>query len=104
MKITEEKLLQSGFTEPELRNIKTNVSRFGGTLDDAVKDLARRFKTLSWITAICAVVFILLLIFSSPVKILAGGVSFIVGITIMMLAQPPVLSYKSWKALRKNRH
>lgn len=103
MKITEGSLLQSGFTQTELQNLKNNVARFGGTLDEAVRDLSRRFRTLLWISVIFAVIFMLLVIFSTPVKILAGGVTFIIGIMIMMIAQPPVLSYKSWKALKEPR-
>lgn len=103
MNISQEKLLQSGFTQKELRKIKINVERFGGTLDMAIQDLACRFRLLTWITAVCAVIFILLVVFSSPVKIIAGGVAFVFGIAIMMFAQPPILSYKSWRYWRNNR-
>ncbi|MFC0140021.1 hypothetical protein ACFFJN_08085 [Erwinia mallotivora] len=103
MKITEEKLLKSGFSYNELSKIKNNIERFGGTLDDTILDLARRFRTLVWVSTACLIVFILLVVFSSPVKVFAGGLSFALGIAIMSLAQPPILSYKSWKIVRSKR-
>lgn len=100
MDVSEEALLISGFSAEDVQKIKNNVERYGGTLEEVVSDLARRFSTLIWITAICALVFMLLVIFSSPVRMLAGGLSFVVGIAIMLCAQPPLLSYKSWRYRR----
>nr|WP_241199901.1 hypothetical protein [Erwinia billingiae] len=93
----------AGFTVQDLEKIKNNVARFGGTPEEAIKDLARRFSTLIWISVICTAIFIMLVIFGSPVKIFAGGVSFVTGITIMLFAQPVALSYKSWKVRRQTR-
>lgn len=97
MNVTDEALLRSGFTLSDLQKIKDNVERFGGTLEEAINDLARRFNTLLWVASVCFIVLILLVVFSSPDRALAWGLAIIVGIVIMTFAQPPVLSYKSWR-------
>ncbi|WP_067701742.1 hypothetical protein [Erwinia sp. ErVv1] len=97
MKVSETALLESGFSHADLQKIKNNVESYGGTLEEAVNDLARRFSTLLWVTGVCIVVFLLLVAFTSPIRVMAGGLAIIVGITIMSFAQPPKLSYKSWR-------
>ena len=54
MKVTDETLLRSGFTQPELQKIKSNIGKYGGTLGEAINDLARRFVTLAGVVAVCA--------------------------------------------------
>lgn len=103
MLVSEEGLLRSGFSSSELQIVKNNVESYGGTLDDAILDLARRFRTLTWIIAACTIIFLLLVMFSTGIKIIAGGVAFLFGIAIMMIGQPPVLCYKSWRYWRANR-
>ncbi|WP_241606790.1 hypothetical protein [Rosenbergiella epipactidis] len=102
MKVSETALLESGFSHDELQKIKNNVENYGGTLEDAISDLARRFSSLLWVTGVCIVVFLLLIAFSSPVKVMAGGLAIVLGITIMSFAQPIVISYKSWRYLKIN--
>lgn len=96
MNVTDEALLRAGFTLSDLQKIKNNVERFGGTLEEAINDLARRFNTLLWVASVCFIALILLFVFSSPETAVAWGLAIIVGIVIMTFAQPPVLSYKSW--------
>ena len=97
MKVSETSLLESGFSHIEVLKIKNNVERFGGTLEEAINDLARRFSTLLWVTAVFVVIFLLLAVFSTPIKVIAGGISFIFGFIIMLFAQPPIISFKSWR-------
>ena len=66
MKVTDEALLRSGFTQPELQKIKSNIEKYGGTLGEAINDLARRFVTLAGVVAVCALILVLLIVFSSP--------------------------------------
>ncbi|WON78047.1 hypothetical protein [Serratia sp. UGAL515B_01] len=103
MKVSEEALLRSGFNPVELQKIKNNVDSYGGTLDEAIQDLANRFRALTWIVTGCLLTFIILVLFSSAIKIIAGGVAILFGVAIMMFAQPPVLCYKSWRFWRQNR-
>ena len=42
MDVTDEALLSSGFTPSDLKKIKNNVESYGGTLGNAIRDLARR--------------------------------------------------------------
>lgn len=97
MKVSETSLLESGFSNDELQKIKNNVERFGGTLEEAINDLARRFSALLTFTGAFIVIFLLLAVFSTPEKTLAGGGAFVIGIVIMSFAQPLVISFKSWR-------
>ena len=97
MKVTDEALLRSGFTQPELQKIKSNIEKYGGTLGEAINDLARRFITLMGVVAVCAFILLLLIIFSSPDRAVAWGLAMIFGVAIISFAQPPVISYKSWR-------
>ena len=97
MKVTDEALLRSGFTQPELQKIKSNIEKYGGTLGEAINDLARRFVTLAGVVAVCALILVLLIVFSSPDRAFAWGLAMIFGVAIMSFAQPPVISYKSWR-------
>ncbi|ORM74499.1 hypothetical protein HA48_04275 [Pantoea wallisii] len=100
MLVSEEELLRSGFSSAELQAVKNNVESYGGTLEQAIHDLARRFSRMIWIAAIFLAIFIILVLFSSGIKIIAGGISLVLGIGFMLLAQPPVLCYKSWRYWR----
>ena len=46
MKVTDEALLRSGFTPSDLQKIKNNVESYGGTLGEAIQDLANRFRVV----------------------------------------------------------
>jgi len=64
MKVTDEALLRSGFTQPELQKIKSNIEKYGGTPGEAINDLARRFVTLAGVVAVCTFTLLLLFVFS----------------------------------------
>ncbi|HCR2230371.1 TPA: hypothetical protein ONE32_004676 [Enterobacter cloacae subsp. cloacae] len=103
MDVTEEALLSSGFTRSDLQKIKNNVESYGGTLGEAIQDLANRFRVVLWITSSFLLVFIILVLFSSKENIISGGISILIAIIIVVFIQPPVLSYKSWRFWRKYR-
>lgn len=44
MKVSEETLLESGFSHTDLQKIKSNVENFGGTLDEVIQDLEKKFN------------------------------------------------------------
>mgnify|MGYP007078807695 CR=1 FL=1 len=67
MKVTDEALLRSGFTQPELQKIKSNIEKYGGTPGEAINDLARRFVTLAGVVAVCTFT---LLYFSSSAHLI----------------------------------
>lgn len=101
MKVSETALLESGFSHAEIQKINKNVELYGGTLEEAINDLSRRFSTLMWVTVVFVVIFFFLCVFSTPIKALAGGISFAIGFVLMAFAQPFGISYKSWR-YRKN--
>ncbi|MBW4204526.1 hypothetical protein JW319_24565 [Enterobacter cloacae subsp. cloacae] len=103
MDVTEEALLSSGFTQSDLQKIKNNVENYGGTLGEAIQDLANRFMVILWITSSCLMVFILLVLFAAKETVVGGGISILIAIFIVVFIQPPVLSYKSWRFWRKYR-
>jgi hypothetical protein len=103
MKVTDEALLRSGFTPSDLQKIKNNVESYGGTLGEAIQDLANRFRVVLWITSVCLMVFIFLVLFTAKETIVGGGISILIAIIIVAFIQPPVLSYKSWRFWRKFR-
>jgi hypothetical protein len=103
MLVNEESLLRSGFSSTELQKLKNNVASYGGTLGQAIQDLANRFRALTWIVAGCLLTFIILALVSTGIKLIAFGIAFLLGIAIMMFGQPPVLCYKSWRYWRANR-
>lgn len=103
MIVSEEALLQSGFSHTELQRIKNNVESYGGTLAEAIQDLANKFRVVLWVTAGCLIVFIFLLLFSSAPTIVGGGISLLIAIMIVFFIQPPVLSYKSWRYWKNNK-
>ena len=49
MEFSVESLLESGFTKRELRYIYNNIYSFGGTLEEVVRDLSKRFKIFLWV-------------------------------------------------------
>ncbi|WP_261641083.1 hypothetical protein [Erwinia mallotivora] len=103
MNVSEEALLKSGFNSSDLRKIKNNIESYGGTLGEAIQDLANKFRVLIWISSACALVFIFLLLFASEPTIVGGGLSLLIAVIIVTFIQPPVLAWKSWRYWRFNR-
>ena len=100
MNVSDEALLKSGIKQADLSRIKHNVSVHGGTLEEAVESLANRFRALTWVITFSVLVMAALLVFSSPVKIIAGGVSFLIVIAIVLSAQSVTLVWKCWRHRR----
>ncbi|MDW3563220.1 hypothetical protein CIW68_20800 [Enterobacter cloacae] len=100
MKVTDGTLLNSGFTPSDLQKMKNNVESYGGTLGNAIKDLARRFVLTVWVVSGCLAVFIFLMIFASEESVFSGGIGLSCGIAVAIIIQPPLLAYKSWRFCR----
>lgn len=105
MKVNEEILLKSGFSHTEIQKIQNNIDNFGGTFEEVVKDLAKRFEVFLWVLCCCAVFFLFLIYSKSDDHgyVLGGGISLLVAILIIGLSQPPVISFKCWRLLRLNK-
>ena len=44
MDFSKDRLLASGFTVKELQKLQHNIDNFGGTFEEVIGDLAKRFK------------------------------------------------------------
>lgn len=104
MKVSEEKLLRSGFSHADLKKIKNNLDSYGGTFAEAIQDLANRFRVILWVTSGCLMVFMFLLLFAAKQTVVGGGLSLMIAVVIVTCIQPPVLSYKSWRYWKANRN
>jgi len=104
MKISDEKLAQAGFTRSDLQKIRNNVENYGGTLGEAIQDLANRFRVVLWIFFGCLVVFAWVVLSGDVDKMISGGIGLLITMLIVIFVQPPVLSYKSWRYWRANRN
>jgi hypothetical protein len=103
MDVTDEALLSSGFTPSDLKKIKNNVESYGGTLGNAIRDLARRFILAVWVVSGCLAVFIFLVMFASEQSVFSGAIGLSCGAAVAIFIQPPVLAYKSWRFCRANK-
>lgn len=104
MIVTEELLLRSGFNGADLKKIKNNLESYGGTLGEAVQDLANRFRIVLWIFYACLAVFVVVFFSSEKLYVLSTGTGLLITMLIVLFIQPPVLSYKSWRYWKNQRN
>ncbi|WP_338064062.1 hypothetical protein [Yersinia bercovieri] len=104
MRVSEEALLSSGFSHTELQKIKNNVESYGGTLGEAIQDLANRFKIVLWIFFGCMTMFIWVVFSSDRAYITSAGIGLLITMLIVIFCQPPIISYKSWRYWRKHQN
>lgn len=102
MKISEEKLLQSGFTPAELQKLKRYLIKGELTLEMAISDLSRRFLAALWLTSGLVVVYVITLFLASRENIISLGVAMLFALLVIWFFQPPVLAYKSWAFRKKH--
>lgn len=100
MKVSEVDLLRSGFSNADLLKIKNNLQSYGGSLAEAIQDLANRFILASSVIFCCLVVWGLLIAFGSDENVFAGSIGLLCGIAVAVFIQPPMLAYKSWRYRR----
>ncbi|MBS1207007.1 MAG: Uncharacterized protein H6R25_3906 [Proteobacteria bacterium] len=102
MEFSVESLLKSGFTKRELRYIYNNIYSFGGTLEEIVRDLAKRFKVFIYIFIFTVISCSLVIYFkwSDPWYVFSCVITLLVFDLIMLFIQPPVISFKCWRFCR----
>ncbi|EOS95332.1 hypothetical protein ETR_08896, partial [Erwinia tracheiphila PSU-1] len=61
MDFSKDRLLVSGFTMKELQKLQNNIDNFGGTFDEVISDLAKRFKIFLWVLCCCVACFLFLI-------------------------------------------
>ncbi len=97
---SKERLLASGFTAKELQKLQNNIDNFGGTIEDVIRDLAKRFKRIFFMIMFLFVFFIYVLLFDSMNEIISFGLSFAIVSVLIVFLQPPVISFKCWRFCR----
>lgn len=101
MDFSKERLLASGFTTKELQKLQNNIDNFGGSFEEVVRDLAKRFKRIFFTVVIMFLLFIYAVFFSSTDEVIALGIATLVVSTLVIFLQPPVISFKCWRFCRK---
>ncbi|MTD29343.1 hypothetical protein [Erwinia sorbitola] len=97
MKVSERALMESGFTHADIQKVKHNVENYGGTLDEVIKDLAKRFNISKWVTIVALMILIMSSFFTTPNNTLSLAFSLIVGLPFIWYLTPARLAYKSWR-------
>lgn len=106
MDFSKERLLASGFTAKELQKLQNNIDNFGGSFEEVVGDLAKRFKIFLWVFC-CCITYFLFLIFSKiddSGYVFGGGITLLVAVLIIGFSQPPIISFKCWRFCRVNKN
>lgn len=106
MDFSKDRLLASGFTVKELQKLQHNIDNFGGTFEEVIGDLAKRFKIFLWVFFCCVACF-WFLIYSKVDDIgyvFGGGISLFVAVLIIGFSQPPIISFKCWRFCRVNKN
>lgn len=103
MDFSKERLLASGFTPKELQKLQNNIDNFGGTFEEVVRDLAKKFNVFLGVFCCCALFFLFLVYSKSddPGYVLGGGGALLVTTLIIGFSQPPVIAFKCWRFCRK---
>lgn len=97
MVISEKDLLEAGFSKSEVDNLQGRLSAGGGTMQDLIDALSRRFRVSLWLTVALVLVMLVTLIAGSRTHILSGSMSSVVVLIIAWVTFPPALG---WKAFR----
>ena len=97
MKVSEETLLESGFSPADVLKIKSNVENFGGTLDEAIQDLAKRFNVAKWITLVAFVILTLTSLLSTKNNTLSLAFALMAGLPLIWYLTPTRLAFKAWR-------
>lgn len=97
MKVSEKTLLESGFSHTDLQKIKSNVEDFGGTLEEVIQDLAKRFNVAKWITIVAFIILIFTSVLSTKNNTLSLAFSLIVGLPFIWYLAPAKLAFKAWR-------
>ena len=100
MSVSEKALLESGFSHSDIIKIKNNINSNGGSIDEAIRDLANRFCIFIFVVFCCLTALILLFIFGSKESLFSGSIGIFCGIVVAALSQPPILAYKSWRHIK----
>ena len=90
-------LANAGFNARDVDNLKRRLTQTGGTMEEIVAALARRFKVSARITAVIILILLVTFVTGNQTHKVSGSISSIIVLVIAWATFPPVLG---WKALR----
>lgn len=102
MTVNENDLRNAGFTEREMENLHNRLVLAGGTMDDLIAALSRRFQVSSWTTAALLLVMLVALFSGNRTHLISGGVSAVVVLVIAWCTFPPLLAWKARRLQKTN--
>lgn len=94
MNINDKDLRKAGFSERDVENLHGRL-REGGTMDELIVALSRRFRVSVWLTIVLAFVMAAALASGNRTHIISGGVSAAVALIIVWVTFPPSLARKA---------
>ncbi|EKP4478539.1 hypothetical protein QMS86_21940 [Cronobacter dublinensis] len=94
MNINDKDLRNAGFTDRDVENLHGRL-REGGTMDELIAALSRRFRVSVWLTVVLALVMAAALASGNRTHIISGGVSAAVALIIAWVTFPPSLGRKA---------
>jgi len=103
MAITEEKLLESGFTPADVQKLRKYIIKGELPLDMVISDLSKRFKAALLLTLFLIIVYLIVCSVASRENIISLGIAMGIALLIIWFFQPPLLAYKAWRLKRVQR-
>ena len=95
MAINENDLLKAGFTERDVENLQQRISRAGGTIEELIAALSRRFQVSLWVTVALVLVMLAAALGGNRTHLISGGVSAFIVLIIAWSTFPPLLAWKA---------
>lgn len=102
MAIEEIDLRNAGFTERDVEYLHDRLAHAGGTMEELIAALSRRFQVSVWVTGVLLLVMIVALFGGNRTHVISGGVSAIVVLAIAWNTFPPLLAWKAQKLHKAN--
>lgn len=101
MAINENDLRKAGFTERDVENLQHRLNHGGGTMEDLIAALSRRFQVSAWVTVALVIVMLAIALGGDQDQLLSGGVSSFIVLAIGWGTFPPLLAWKA-RQLKKS--
>lgn len=104
MTIKEKDLRNAGFSEHDMENLRSRLSEGGGTMEDLITALSRRFRVSVWVTVALVLVMSVALISGNRTHIISGGISAVIVLAITWATFPTSLGMKASRLQKSISH
>lgn len=95
MSINDKDLQNAGFSERDVENLHGRLKQVGGTMDELIAALSRRFRVSLWVTVVLLLVMAAAIISGNRTHIISGGMSAVIVLVIAWATFPPTLGRKA---------